>query len=457
MAKNIRMKFKEGAASFYVVAFSTLVLVIIAASFAAIIISEMIRAANDDLSQSAYDSALAGIEDAKLAFYNYRSCLEQGVTAVQPNGDASLSCGEIIWLMEHPDCDMVARILGRIGELESGEVLIQETKEGDNSMQQAYTCVKINTKLTDYRSTLTEKNPTRIVKVKLANTPAKNIQKVKVSWYSRTDGTDLVYTNVNTGLMRVQFPTLREGKAATPPTLAVGLVQTAENFKLSDFDRVAGAAAATNRATVFLVPTDNSVMASGSYNWPDSYKGTYINGRNVLSREWVVKSNDRTVKNVPYVVFCPRNLEYDGFACSITIDLPDVIGGERSDETFMFVVSIPYGQPSTDFALEFLCAEGQCGRIIIDGEEVASDQAVLEGVQVNIDSTGRANNLYRRVEARLDSADTYFPYPMYAIELLDANSSGKLLNKNMQVTSEYSYGSYENALGNYGNFGNGNY
>ena len=65
-------KFRKGAASFYIVAISTLILLIVAMSFAAVIIYEVTRTSNDDLSQSAYDSALAGVEDAKLAFYNYR-------------------------------------------------------------------------------------------------------------------------------------------------------------------------------------------------------------------------------------------------------------------------------------------------------------------------------------------------------------------------------------------------
>ena len=451
MAKNIRLKFKEGAASFYVVAFSTLVLVIIAASFAAIILSEMTRTANDDLSQSAYDSALAGIEDAKLAFYNYQACKEQGIAAAasRPTGSGAPTCADIIWYMEkgptasnYNSCDMVAHILGRLGKDANGEVLIQETTKGDNAMLQAYTCVKINTKLSDYRSTLTEENPTRVVRVKLASTAASNIERVRVSWYSRTDGTDLAYTNVSGS--RVQFPTLRQGKAATPPTLAVGLVQTADTFNFSDFDRATSSA--TNRATVYLVPSDNSAVAGGS-NRPDNYIGAYKDGENVLTAAQVIKSNDRTVKNLPYVVYCPRNLDYNGFACSAMMNLPGVIGGTRNDDTFMFVISIPYGQPSTDFALEFFCAEGQtCGTVTVDGTEVASDQATLEGVQVNIDSTGRANNLYRRVEARLDSADTFFPYPQYAIELLNDKASGYLLNKNLTVTSEYSEGTYVNNL-----------
>ncbi len=451
MTKKIKLKFKKGAASFYVVAFSTLVLVILAASFAAIIISEMTRTANDDLSQSAYDSALAGIEDAKLAFYNYQACKEQGISASvsRPTGTGALTCAEIIWYMEkglndknYNSCDMVAHILGRISKDENSEVMIQETiKGGDNSMQQAYTCVKINTKLSDYRSTLTEENPTRTVKVQLANVAANNIKKVKISWYSRTDGTDLVYSGISSGSVR--FPTLREGRAPTPPILSLGLVQTTDTFNFSDFDKVTSNA--TNRATVFFVPTDNQNVARSS-KAPDNYIGVYNGSENVLTSAQIIKSNDRTVKNIPYVVYCPKNLEYGDFTCSATVDLPDAIGGTRNDETFMFVVSIPYGQPSTDFALEFFCAEGQTCGTVVEGAGTAPNQAILEGVQVNIDSTGRANNLYRRIEARLDTADANFPYPLYAIELLREKASGFLLYKDMTVTREFSENTYPNNL-----------
>ena len=118
-------KFRKGAASFYIVAISTLILVIIAASFAAVIISEVTRTSNDDLAQSAYDSALAGIEDAKLAYYNYQSCKNE-VKYIA----SGLSCEQIIDWVENDrgDCDMIADILGR-NKTDSG-VLIQEDENG---------------------------------------------------------------------------------------------------------------------------------------------------------------------------------------------------------------------------------------------------------------------------------------------------------------------------------------
>ena len=76
------MRVKKGAASFYIVAFSTLILVIIAVSFTTVILSELARSVNDDLSQSAYDAALAGIEDAKVAFANYQECKSGGNSTI---------------------------------------------------------------------------------------------------------------------------------------------------------------------------------------------------------------------------------------------------------------------------------------------------------------------------------------------------------------------------------------
>ena len=59
--------------------------------------------------------------------------------------------------------------------------------------------------------------------------------------------------------------------------------------------------------------------------------------------------------------------------------------------------------------------------------------ASLNGVQVLIDSTGRANDLYRRVEVRLEPADNAFAYPFYAVQV------GEALEKDLTVTSEWDF------------------
>ena len=445
MKRNHSTKFKKGAASFYIVAFSTLILVVLAMSFAAVIISEVTRTSNDDLAQSAYDSALAGVEDAKLAYYNYQSCLESKANfdpTYKPQADSStVTCNDIVAWVEHPDekienmkeCDMVGHILGRIGKGESGEVFIKETQgNSDTAMKQAYTCAIINTKTNDYRTTLSGENSTRVVQVKLNTEEANDIKYVKVSWYSNSDGADYQFTNFSSN--KVTFPTLAT-KAATPPTISLGLVQTDAIFSLAEFDDTKSGSS-TNRGTVFLVPT-NSTTASG--NMPDNYIGAYDGTANKITAAQIIKTNDRTVKNLPYAVYCDKDKEE--FACSAEIQLPSPIPHtgnpvERNKDTFMFVVSIPYGQPSTDVSLEFCNSDG-CTKKETTGEGSTdiSNAAELKNMQVVIDSTGRANDLYRRIEARVDTSDIYFPYPLYAIELL--GEGGMNLQKNMAVTCEY--------------------
>ena len=56
-------KFKKGATSIYVVVLGTLLFSVITVSFIRIIINEVTKTTNDELAQSAYDSALAGVED----------------------------------------------------------------------------------------------------------------------------------------------------------------------------------------------------------------------------------------------------------------------------------------------------------------------------------------------------------------------------------------------------------
>ena len=58
---------RRGGASIFIVAFTIIILSIIVLGFTRLIISEATKTSNTDLSQSAYDSALAGIEDAKIA------------------------------------------------------------------------------------------------------------------------------------------------------------------------------------------------------------------------------------------------------------------------------------------------------------------------------------------------------------------------------------------------------
>lgn len=430
---------KKGAASFYIVAFSTLILMIIATSFAAIIISEITRTTNDDLSQSAYDSAMAGVEDAKLAFYNYQNCLMQG-------DNMTTECTQIIAAMQNPNCDMVGQMLGRNNGA-GDSVVVQESNTSNvgNNMQQAYTCVEMRDSLNNYQSTLSSSNLIRVVKVKFDNgVKANDIKKVKISWHLNDGLSQTKYSNYRNGY-GVVFPQTSFGDVATPPTISLAMLQTAKNFSLADFDMTQGDR--TDRGMVYLVPTDQTAAASTSK--ADNYTGAYNVDRaeNIIGKQGLTKSNDKTTKNLPYVVYCREDTEY---MCSTTIELPNPIltnkgnanaeENKRNDETFVFVVGLPYGKPATDFMLEFFCAEGvSCGTQGESSESgTSTNQAKLKGVQVEIDSTGRANDLFRRVAVRLDNTNDLSLSIMGPLELLE--SSGKdALKKAYTVTSEYNF------------------
>ena len=441
MSRRLTGRLKNGAASFYIVAFSTSILVILAVSFASVIISEVTRTSNDDLSQSAYDSALAGVEDAKLAYANYQRCAESGVGA--PAGvdlmNNNITCEDIMYWMAHPDCDMVAHILGRIGKNESSEVLVSESSSGSdgNNLKQAYTCVLIKTTLSDYRASLSSSNPTKIIKVELDSVSAASIGGIRISWYSNPGGEKYNYNNFDSSTKKVAFRQISTFRAATPPTIAVQLVQTAEKFKMEDlFKETQGNE--TDRATVYLVPAGDKTSAGK--NIANNYNGAWniSSNKNIVGSSQVASTNNLQ-KNLPYVVYCDPSSTNE-FACTAEIELPEPIGGERSNDTFMLAVNMPYGQPDADFSVEFLCKSGVADCETRTAENGTSFSAAnVKDVQVMIDSTGRANDLYRRIEARLEASDTSFPYQFYALEGLNKETSSYAIKKELTVTCENNF------------------
>lgn len=431
---------KKGAASFYIVAFSTLILMVIATSFAMVIMSEITRSMNDDLSQSAYDSALAGVEDAKVAYSNYRRCKEARalVASTKPEGAGPITCADVLyWVEKEPDsCYTVARILGKVGKTEEKEVELGGTATSDpggvTTTNQAYTCVKIDTEVEDYRATLGVNNKVQTIRAAVGDRDTNKVNKIKIAWYAvRNDLKErkrLTWSNFDSS--KVVFGKIGQNPSGVslPPTLEVQILQTGwPTFNLDDFDKVGDNQ--TNRATLYLVPTEG-LVSDGDDN--SNYNNRTSN--NTISPPDVVKTNDRTQMNKPYTIKCPEDTT-DGFYCRATIELPKPIGGgDRSNETFMISVSLPYQQPDTDFSITLYCDgdDDSCGRA--DGSIDAEAPGMLKNTQISIDSTGRANDLFRRVETRLETSDTTYAsgYPYYALEIL----GGDPVKKNMTVYYE---------------------
>ena len=230
------------------------------------------------------------------------------------------------------------------------------------------------------------------------------MSKIRFSWYINKGTNPVVYNNKN------GFGTA----IATPPTIEMQIVQTGLNFSLSDFDSTNGG---TNRATLYLVPTDSG-------------------GTNSISSNDVIKSNNRYQTNTPRKINCNGDSE---FYCNVDIELPPPVGGgARANDTFLISVSIPYRDPDTDFELTLICNDGSgCGGSRASDISGGSPNVIaIKNTQVAIEATGRANDLVRRVETRLETSDTSFGMgtqsPYYALEILGDGT----VTKDMTVTYE---------------------
>ncbi|MBR2766727.1 hypothetical protein IKD67_01415 [Candidatus Saccharibacteria bacterium] len=437
---KIRSKFKKGAASFYIVAFSTLILMIVAISFAAVIISEVERTSNDDLSQSAYDSALAGIEDAKLAYSNYQNCLTQeGVSKETPNNNGIVTCGEIMYYMDkanddsaEEDCAVVWKILGKSdedGNKINGEIVEAKSDASGNNMQQETTCLTMTDVLDGYSGTLSTSNMLDVIRLKFTDDVDVNeISHIKLKWFSKNDAIKALGNNKDAKFVFKQGFPASSVPVAIPPVVSLTILQTGPRFTMSSFDKVnkTEGAEKTNRGSLYFIPKDGNASD------------------NIINKNALVKSNDKTVSNNPYNVNCAKSVGEmkDDFACSVMMELPSPIDGPRNSDTFQAIVSYPYGQPPTEFRLELFCANGAlCGT----EEKVNNDNglvvAKMKGVQLEVDSTGRANDLYRRVLVTLKSKNDLALSVMGPLELLDADDGNDSagMKKTLTVTQEYNF------------------
>ena len=426
-------KLKKGATSIYVVVIGTLLFSVITVSFIRIIINETAKTTSDELAQAAYDSALAGVEDAKTALKRFYECQSIPETEGRPT-----DCDHIEDRVKfgfqtsnlapnqtnYGYCDAIIEALSRRNPSDpTGEVLIQEEDGNNNSgnIVQAYTCVTIDNTLEDYRSTLDRSNTVRVIPLKTEH--PETVTGVRISWYTEDNGlfSALNYSN------KSNFKPTTNG-IPTPPTITAQVIQTASQFHLDDFNNYDAASKTTDRGTVVLVPTDETAI---------THIGHYSTGLTILA-DSNNHSYDRTTNNQPQKIQCRTGLS-DEFACVASIEIPGPVNGvdgsgnvtERNSNTFFLVLTLPYANPTTDFAVQ-MCTDRDIERRGDCMENGNLSIAEFKAAQIAVDSTGRANDMYSRVEARLEFKDN-FPFAEFAIQ---ATSNGDdAIKKNFYVTS----------------------
>ena len=370
---------QQGAVSLFVVVFTALLITVVTVSFVRIMIHNQQQATTTDLSQSAYDSAQAGVEDAKRALLRYQSiCNTSGnevACAIAQAQINSSTCNDSV---------------GTLTDVTSSDNEIKIQTGDSNALDQAYTCVKINLNTIDYLGTLSADKSALIplVGVSAFNT-------IQIEWFSPDDlSSDANFIVDLQSAASLSWPLLAQNswKSNRPSIMRTQLMQFSSNgFKLSDFDNTIAGQSDAN--TLFLYPTGTTGIANATID----------------TREFINRDIRKTQTGAPLPITCSGNLTTGGYSCTVKLQLPTPIGA--GDRTAFLRLSALYNK--TNYRVTLL-----------------NDAASVEfkAVQPEIDSTGRANDLFRRVQARVELTDANFPYPAAEVDV-----SGNLC-KDFRVT-----------------------
>lgn len=368
-----RHTIERGATALIMVIFSVLLISTITVGFLRLIIQDQKRTVDDELSRGAYDAALAGVEDGKR------------VLQVLANGTGPVQSA-IRTAIENKSCNTVhaAKILSpNDTSTNNDEVMITTGSASDDpstSFNQAYTCVKIATTTPTYQNSLdTDKSDV----VPLSATGS--FSNLTIAWHLRSDG---IPGNLTTSTSLPEFSQWSSGAASKvrPALMRLQLIQFNRNrVSADDLDSAAGS------ATLFLYPS--SISGIGSQNFA-------IDGR----------TGGVSVARVS----CSQAIA--GYACRATIALPNPPSGGTANDRQAYLRVTPLYAARTSFEISL------------------DNSAKFDSVEPSIDSTGRASNVFRRVNARVKQTSTSFDYPRATIDTTNN------LCKSFGVTNSDYYG-----------------
>lgn len=375
---------QRGAVSLFIVVFSALLITVVTIGFVDIMVKDQQQASTTDLSQSAYDSAQTGVEDAKRAIVRYQNICNSG-------GDCPTAAAQI----NSQTCNAAVEKLSDV-TVSGSEIAIQ-TGSNTNALDQAYTCTKISLDTVDYLGKLAA-NESNLIPL---SSGANSFDTIQIQWFSLKD---LASTNndYHVDLQATNgFPLLQQSiwGLNRPSILQAQLIQFGSGgFKLSDLDT-----SDTNNSgvsTLFLYP---SAVGLNS-------KSFAIDGRKTATDMQLIK--------------CLPSLNSGGYACSTSISLRHVAGGASGSIATLRLSALYNG---SNYRITLLDSTKPAG----------SNQVAFSGVQPEIDSTGRANNLFRRVQTRVESRDVNFPYP-------DDIVTGNICKNFMVTDNPLDYNDYNN-------------
>lgn len=365
----IRHTNERGVTAIFLVIFAAILLSVITLSFAQMMIKEQSNSLDNILSQAAYDSATSGVEDAKRTILYCRSN-----PSVAGCSAASLA-----------SCNANGVVTGAT----IGETVIQSSSGAGLDLDQAYTCVKIDmNKPTVLRSVALDK-PVMIPLSPLSGT----INQISIEWQQRGDigGGDADATPLGDPLNPCHNATANlcsiTGWGNAPALLEAQFILPNTSFSLSDLD------ANNFGQTLYLRPA----LHTGTLP-PVPFNSQ--NQRYTASQAPIANGTP----NKPTPVVCKTDVGSPYF------------GGNYACQVMINGLTITPAQGKVSFLRLSALYRGAAVRITF--LDAAGTPVKSDNVQADVDSTGRANDVYRRIDSRLEFGnDTAFPLPQNAVDL----------------------------------------
>lgn len=373
---------QRGAAAIFIVVFFAILISIIALSFMRIAIQDQQQATNNDLSQSAYDSANAGLEDAKraLSWYNAHCPLN-----TSPAATDAAKCAIYTTIFTTPDnrCNIAdiihdpatASTLPYTATTSptSTEVKVSTNASAtsdDTKLDQAYTCVTITTQTPDFRGEASNGKSDTLIPLRTVNN--EQISSIELNWSTNRSPNPISPTYPDP--VSKPLPTSSgTWQPTTPPIMRFQLIPVQRgNININDVS--------ADTKTTFLYPS-----TSGS--------GTV--GLSAVDLGRTPGAAEKTT--APDLAKCEATVDPGQFACSIRVtSLPTANpanGGTVLSTDYYLRITSLYN--NADYQIRLL---GPAGEV-----------RLFNNVAPEIDATGRANDVFRRVQSRVRSITSSNP------------------------------------------------
>lgn len=374
--------FKKGGVSIFIVMVVGVLVSIMSASFLRLMFRDQEQASKLDLSQSAYDSAQAGVEDAKRFLRIFRSAC--GASGTGSFEEVTYNCNAMRDAIQNESCYTLAT--AGIGN-PNGETIIQTTSgvggaSNDASLNQAYTCVKLRMNTADFLGRTNDGSPSVI---NLRGTAAFN--RVRIRWHSRenmTNGNNIALDSLSNPSVRPRIDS-RNWRNQNRPAI----------LKAQFYGYVPGVGGSSS---IMDTPyPDDGNGASEMLFYPTN--STSALSSNVSDMPTVRRNESSSQATTDYTFTrCSDRMDANSnaYACETTVN----IGRSVRPNDVLYLRLTPLMNDS-NFRVELL-----------NGDNVVD----FDGVQPKVDSTGRANTQLRRVESRIGFNDTSFPVPLFSAQ-----------------------------------------